>query len=168
MTTADRDARICCVRWLNGRLAEAPYDVRVYFTKGYPRKKSPAHIGHADTARCRASVVFVRLQPINQQGDFRLCPVYHLIDNSCTPSSPIGRISTGWIWYQGKMGKQVSPVPSAGGSQIRGWLGGFWNASNLGYNGVFVHQKRNGGPQVAILSPEGENHQPATRHFILR
>jgi len=36
------------VRRLDGRLVEAPYDVRVYFSKRHPREKSPAYIACTD------------------------------------------------------------------------------------------------------------------------
>lgn len=48
VTTADGDERTYYVRRLDGRLAEVPYDVRVYFSKRHPREKSPAYIGCTD------------------------------------------------------------------------------------------------------------------------
>jgi hypothetical protein len=50
VTTADGDERTYYVRRLDGRLAEVPYDVRVYFSKRHPREKSPAYIGCTDLA----------------------------------------------------------------------------------------------------------------------
>ena len=50
MTTADGDEQTYYVRRLDGRLAEVPYDVRVYFSKRHPREKSPAYIGCTDLA----------------------------------------------------------------------------------------------------------------------
>jgi hypothetical protein len=50
VTTADRDQRTYYVRRLDGRLAEVPYDVRVYFSKRHPREKSPAYIMCTDLA----------------------------------------------------------------------------------------------------------------------
>jgi hypothetical protein len=43
VTTADGDPRTYYVRRQDGRLAEVPYDVRVYFSKRHPREKSPAY-----------------------------------------------------------------------------------------------------------------------------
>ena len=48
VTTADGDQRTYYVRRLEGRLAQVPYDVRVYFSKRHPREKSPAYIGCTD------------------------------------------------------------------------------------------------------------------------
>jgi len=48
VTTADGDEQTYYVRRLEGRLAEVPYDVRVYFSKRHPREKSPAYIGCTD------------------------------------------------------------------------------------------------------------------------
>ncbi len=48
VTTADGDEQTYHVRRLDGRLAEVPYDVRVYFSKRHPREKSPAYIGCTD------------------------------------------------------------------------------------------------------------------------
>jgi len=48
VTTADGDEQTYYVRRLDGRLAEVPYDVRVYFSKRHPREKSPAYIGCTD------------------------------------------------------------------------------------------------------------------------
>jgi hypothetical protein len=50
VTTADGDKRTYYVRRLDGRLAEVPYDVRVYFSKRHPREKSPAYIACTDLA----------------------------------------------------------------------------------------------------------------------
>jgi len=50
VTTADGDKQTYYVRQLDGRLAEVPYDVRVYFTKRHPREKSLAYIGCTDLA----------------------------------------------------------------------------------------------------------------------
>lgn len=50
VTTADGDEQTYYVRRLDGRLAEVPYDVRVYFSKRHPREKSPAYIGCTDLA----------------------------------------------------------------------------------------------------------------------
>jgi len=50
VTTADGDRRTYYVRRLDGRLAEVPYDVRVYFSKRHPREKSPAYIVCTDLA----------------------------------------------------------------------------------------------------------------------
>lgn len=43
VTTADGDQKYY-VRRQDGRLADVPYDVRVYFSKRHPREKSPAYI----------------------------------------------------------------------------------------------------------------------------
>jgi hypothetical protein len=48
VTTADGDKRTYYVRRQDGRLAEVPYDVRVYFSKRHPREKSPAYIACTD------------------------------------------------------------------------------------------------------------------------
>jgi len=48
VTTADGDEQTYYVRRLDGRLADVPYDVRVYFSKRHPREKSPAYIGCTD------------------------------------------------------------------------------------------------------------------------
>ncbi|RMD67015.1 transposase [Candidatus Parcubacteria bacterium] len=48
VTTADGDEQTYYVRWLEGRLAHVPYDVRVYCSKRHPREKSPAYIGCTD------------------------------------------------------------------------------------------------------------------------
>ncbi len=50
VTTADGDEQTYYVRRLDGRLADVPYDVRVYFSKRHPREKSPAYIGRTDLA----------------------------------------------------------------------------------------------------------------------
>ena len=50
VTTADGDKKTYYVRRLDGRLAEVPYDVRVYFSKRHPREKSPAYIACTDLA----------------------------------------------------------------------------------------------------------------------
>ena len=50
VTTADGDEQTYYVRRLDGRLAQVPYDVRVYFSKRHPREKSPAYIGCTDLA----------------------------------------------------------------------------------------------------------------------
>ncbi|MDY6876463.1 MAG: hypothetical protein SWK90_09725 [Chloroflexota bacterium] len=50
VTTADRDKRTYYVRRLDGRLAQVPYDVRVYFSKRHPKEKSPAYIDCTDLA----------------------------------------------------------------------------------------------------------------------
>ena len=50
VTTADGDERTYYVRRLDGRLANVPYDVRVYFSKRHPREKSPAYIVCTDLA----------------------------------------------------------------------------------------------------------------------
>jgi hypothetical protein len=50
VTTADGDKRTYFVRRLDGRLAEVPYDVRVFFSKRHPREKSPAYIACTDLA----------------------------------------------------------------------------------------------------------------------
>ena len=42
VTTADGEQKYY-VRRLDGRLADVPYDVRVYFSKRHPREKSPAY-----------------------------------------------------------------------------------------------------------------------------
>jgi hypothetical protein len=49
VTTADGDQKYY-VRRLEGRLADVPYDVRVYFSKRHPREKSPAYIACTDLA----------------------------------------------------------------------------------------------------------------------
>lgn len=48
VTTTDGDQQTYYVRRLEGRLAEVPYDVRVYFSKRHPRENSPAYIGCTD------------------------------------------------------------------------------------------------------------------------
>jgi hypothetical protein len=48
VTTADGEQRNYYVRRLDGRLAQVPHDVRVYFSKRHPREKSPAYIGCTD------------------------------------------------------------------------------------------------------------------------
>lgn len=48
VTTADGDQRTYYVRRLEGRLAQIPETVRVYFSKRHPREKSPAYIGCTD------------------------------------------------------------------------------------------------------------------------
>ena len=48
VTTADGDEQSYCVRRLEGRLAQVPYDVRVFFSKRHPREKSPAYIACTD------------------------------------------------------------------------------------------------------------------------
>jgi len=50
VTTADGDQRMYYVRRQDGRLANVPYDVRVYFSKRHPREKSPAYIVCTDLA----------------------------------------------------------------------------------------------------------------------
>jgi hypothetical protein len=50
VTTADGDKRTYYVRRLDGRLANVPYDVRVYFSKRHPRENSPAYIACTDLA----------------------------------------------------------------------------------------------------------------------
>lgn len=50
VTTADGDNRTYYVRRQDGRLANVPYDVRVYFSKRHPREKSPAYIVCTDLA----------------------------------------------------------------------------------------------------------------------
>ena len=50
VTTADGDKRTYYVRRQDGRLAQVPYDVRVYFSKRHPREKSPAYIACTDLA----------------------------------------------------------------------------------------------------------------------
>lgn len=50
VTTADGDRQTYYVRWLEGRLAQVPYSVRVYLSKRHPREKSPAYIGCTDLA----------------------------------------------------------------------------------------------------------------------
>jgi len=50
VTTADGDNRMYYVRRQDGRLANVPYDVRVYFSKRHPREKSPAYIVCTDLA----------------------------------------------------------------------------------------------------------------------
>jgi hypothetical protein len=51
VTTADGDKKTYYVRRLDGRLAQVPYNVRVYFSKRHPREKSPAYIARTDLAR---------------------------------------------------------------------------------------------------------------------
>jgi len=48
VTTADGDQQTYYVRRQDGRLADVPYDVRVYFSKRRPREKSPAYIACTD------------------------------------------------------------------------------------------------------------------------
>jgi len=48
VTTADGDPRTYYVRRLDGRLAQIPATVRVYFSKRHPREKFPAYIGCTD------------------------------------------------------------------------------------------------------------------------
>ena len=50
VTTTDGDKRTYYVRRLEGRLAQVPFDVRVYFSKRHPREKSPAYIACTDLA----------------------------------------------------------------------------------------------------------------------
>jgi hypothetical protein len=50
VTTADGDPRRYYVRRLEGRLANVPYDVRVFFSKRHPRENSPAYIACTDLA----------------------------------------------------------------------------------------------------------------------
>ena len=50
VTTADGDKRMYYVRRQDGRLANVPYDVRVYFSKRHPRENSPAYIACTDLA----------------------------------------------------------------------------------------------------------------------
>jgi hypothetical protein len=47
VTTADGEQKYY-VRRLDGRLADVPYDVRVFFSKRHPREKSPAYIACTD------------------------------------------------------------------------------------------------------------------------
>jgi hypothetical protein len=47
VTTADGNQQYY-VRRLDGRLADVPYDVRVYFSKRHPREKSPAYFVSTD------------------------------------------------------------------------------------------------------------------------
>lgn len=56
VTTADGDKTTYYVRRLTGRLADVPYDVRVYFSKRHPREQSPAYIACTDLA-CSAKQV---------------------------------------------------------------------------------------------------------------
>jgi hypothetical protein len=48
VTTADGDPRQYYVRRRDGRLADLPYDVRVFFSKRHPREQSPAYITCTD------------------------------------------------------------------------------------------------------------------------
>lgn len=48
VTTADGDQQTYYVRRQDGRLANVPYDVRVYFSKRHPRANSPAYIACTD------------------------------------------------------------------------------------------------------------------------
>jgi hypothetical protein len=48
VTTTDGDKRTYFVRRRDGRLADVPFDVRVYFSKRHPREKSPAYIACTD------------------------------------------------------------------------------------------------------------------------
>lgn len=48
VTTADGDQQIYYVRRREGRFADVPYLVRVYFSKRHPRGKSPAYIACTD------------------------------------------------------------------------------------------------------------------------
>lgn len=50
VTTTDEEKRTYYVRRREGRLAEVPFDVRVYFSKRHPREKSPAYIACTDLA----------------------------------------------------------------------------------------------------------------------
>jgi len=50
VTTADGDPQTYYVRRLDGRLAEVPFDVRVFFSKRHPRERSPAYIACTDLA----------------------------------------------------------------------------------------------------------------------
>ena len=50
VTTTDEEKRTYFVRRRDGRLAEVPFDVRVYFSKRHPREKSPAYIACTDLA----------------------------------------------------------------------------------------------------------------------
>ena len=50
VTTTDEEKRTYYVRRQDGRLAEVPFDVRVYFSKRHPREKSPAYISCTDLA----------------------------------------------------------------------------------------------------------------------
>jgi len=50
VTTTDAEKRTYYVRRQDGRLAEVPFDVRVYFSKRHPREKSPAYITCTDLA----------------------------------------------------------------------------------------------------------------------
>jgi hypothetical protein len=56
VTTADGDKTTYYVRRRDGRLADVPYDVRVYFSKRHPREQSPAYIVCTDLA-CTAKQV---------------------------------------------------------------------------------------------------------------
>ena len=50
VTTMDGDKRTYYVRRQDGRLAEVPFNVRVYISKRHPREKSPAYIACTDLA----------------------------------------------------------------------------------------------------------------------
>lgn len=50
VTTTDEEKRTYYVRRRDGRLAEVPFDVRVYFSKRHPREKFPAYIACTDLA----------------------------------------------------------------------------------------------------------------------
>lgn len=50
VTTADGDTQTYFVRRLTGRLADVPFDVRVFFSKRHPRESSPAYILCTDLA----------------------------------------------------------------------------------------------------------------------
>jgi hypothetical protein len=48
--TADGNTSTYYVRRLDGRLADVPYDVRVFFSKRHPRERSPAYFACTDLA----------------------------------------------------------------------------------------------------------------------
>ncbi len=50
VTTTDEEKRTYYVRRRDGRLADVPFDVRVYFSKRHPREKFPAYIACTDLA----------------------------------------------------------------------------------------------------------------------
>ena len=50
VTTADGDQQTYFVRWLEGRLAEVPYTVRVFFSKRHPRATTLAYIACTNLA----------------------------------------------------------------------------------------------------------------------
>jgi hypothetical protein len=73
VTTADGDPQTYYVRRLEGRLAEVPYDVRVFFSKRHPRESSPAYIGCTDLA-CSAKQALQRLHLALVVRDGQLLP----------------------------------------------------------------------------------------------